>query len=87
MARLASTASGNCRMSPQAPQTAWWCASSPSLLIELPENMDRDKRTRQALEDAGWLLIVVWEHEDVSLAVHRIVKSVRTRRGFTALEG
>jgi DNA mismatch endonuclease (patch repair protein) len=50
-------------------------------------NMDRDRRTRQALEDAGWLLIVVWEHEDLNLAVHRIIESVRTRRGVTALEG
>lgn len=53
---------------------------------KIARNMNRDRRTRQALEDAGWLLIVVWEHEDVNLAVHRIVESVRARRGFTAPE-
>lgn len=52
---------------------------------KLTKNMDRDRRTRQALEDAGWLLIVVWEHEDVKAAARRIAELVRTRRGFTLL--
>ncbi|AEB42660.1 hypothetical protein VAB18032_07700 [Micromonospora maris AB-18-032] len=47
---------------------------------KITRNMDRDRRTCQALEDAGWLLIVVWEHEDVNLAAQRIVEAVRTRR-------
>ncbi|MFI2663478.1 very short patch repair endonuclease [Micromonospora carbonacea] len=53
---------------------------------KITKNMDRDRRTCQALKDAGWLLIVVWEHEDVETAARRIAELVRARRGSTAPE-
>ncbi len=47
---------------------------------KIARNMDRDRLTYQALEDAGWLLIVVWEHEAVDAAARRIAELVRARR-------
>ncbi|MCK1807154.1 MULTISPECIES: very short patch repair endonuclease [Micromonospora] len=47
---------------------------------KLARNMNRDRQTRQQLEQAGWLLITVWEHDDVELAAERITDAVRARR-------
>lgn len=43
-------------------------------------NKARDADTNQRLQDAGWLVIRVWEHEDMHEAAKRIHKAVAGRR-------
>ncbi|MEU6706501.1 very short patch repair endonuclease, partial [Streptomyces wuyuanensis] len=43
-------------------------------------NRKRDAETNQALGDAGWLVIRVWEHEDPEQAARRGIEAVRQRR-------
>jgi DNA mismatch endonuclease (patch repair protein) len=43
-------------------------------------NRARDAETEQWLTEAGWLVLVVWEHEDTSAAAERISSAVRGRR-------
>jgi len=51
---------------------AWW-------LDKLAQNRKRDADTASALVEAGWLLIVVWEHESVTEAADKIGRAVRSR--------
>ena len=46
-------------------------------LPKLNRNVERDRRNERALADAGWTLVVVWEHEDIPQAAARIEKLVR----------
>lgn len=46
---------------------------------KLKRNVDRDERNARAVAEAGWNLIVVWEHEDRHLAADRIETVVRGR--------
>lgn len=49
---------------------------------ELAWTAERDERNNRALENAGWIVIRVWEHNDVELAalsIARIVKELRSR--------
>lgn len=39
---------------------------------KLRRNVERDRRADRALADAGWLIVRVWEHEDVRDAVERV---------------
>lgn len=43
-------------------------------------NIERDLETESALEEAGWLVIVVWEHEDVQAAATKVAEAVASRR-------
>ena len=43
-------------------------------------NTARDEDTARMLSAAGWLLEVVWEHEDLERAAERIAAAVRQRR-------
>lgn len=43
-------------------------------------NRARDAATERVLKDAGWLLIVVWEHEDFVDAAKAIAMAVAGRR-------
>jgi DNA mismatch endonuclease (patch repair protein) len=51
----------------------WWDA-------KLAANRERDADTELQLAERGWLLLVVWEHEDPSLAARRIAAVVSERR-------
>ena len=54
---------------------AWWVA-------KLARNVERDRETGDHLRSLGWIVLRVWEHEDMQHAaadVHRIVRSVRSR--------
>ncbi|MGH3197607.1 MAG: very short patch repair endonuclease [Streptosporangiaceae bacterium] len=62
---------------------------------KVARNLARDVDTERRLEAAGWLLIVVWEHEDprevaakvAALVLQRRPDSARGRtRGITALD-
>lgn len=50
--------------SPKA-NAAWWAD-------KLATNKRRDEDTAHRLADAGWTLVVVWEHEDPVVAATRI---------------
>lgn len=65
-----------CRLHGTLPKAnaAWWRE-------KLRLNRVRDARTARALSHAGWLLVVVWEHDDVPAAAAKIRAAVvdRTR--------
>ena len=52
---------------------AWWRK-------KLEANVERDRRTDQALRDRGWTVIRVWEHESVTDAAERIEQAVTAGR-------
>ncbi|MFJ9583842.1 very short patch repair endonuclease [Streptomyces acidicola] len=43
-------------------------------------NKARDADTNEALRNAGWLVIRVWEHEDAETAAQGVARAVRSRR-------
>lgn len=47
---------------------------------KLQANVARDLRVDAALVEAGWVVVRVWEHEDVDTAADRIALAVRKRR-------
>lgn len=53
---------------------SWWDA-------KLSRNQQRDRETAAYLEAAGWVLVVVWEHDDPEAAAERVAEIVRARRG------
>ncbi|MGH9087636.1 MAG: very short patch repair endonuclease [Acidimicrobiales bacterium] len=59
--------------SPRA-NAAWWAE-------KLDTNKRRDEDTAWRLADAGWTLVVVWEHEDPIAAATRIEALVRRSVG------
>lgn len=55
----------------------WWAE-------KLEANIARDRRFDHQLREAGWRVVRIWEHEEVSLAVGRVERAVRaavTARG------
>jgi DNA mismatch endonuclease (patch repair protein) len=44
---------------------------------KLARNVERDQRNATAVTEAGWQLVVVWEHEDAAAAADRIETLVR----------
>jgi len=57
--------------SPQA-NAEWWRE-------KLTGNRARDERAAGLLADAGWTLVVVWEHEDPDEAADKVAAAVRER--------
>jgi DNA mismatch endonuclease (patch repair protein) len=53
--------------------TDWW-------VHKLQANVERDRATDRDLTNAGWLVIRVWEHEDVSEAATRVEEAYLDRR-------
>jgi len=49
---------------------AWW-------LNKITRNRDRDLDTERRLREAGWDVLVVWEHEDPMVAADRVELAVR----------
>ncbi|MDN4476932.1 very short patch repair endonuclease [Demequina sp. SYSU T00192] len=58
--------------SPQANSEYW--------LPKLERNRERDIETTGTLEDAGWLVLRFWEHEDPAEVAATIITTVRERR-------
>jgi len=56
---------------PSSKNTAFW-------ETKLATNRSRDAQTNETLAAAGWTVIRVWEHEDVSGAADRIEAAVRS---------
>ena len=46
---------------------------------KLARNRERDIRNQRVLEDAGWSVVRVWEHEDPSDAFERVAAAVQQR--------
>jgi DNA mismatch endonuclease (patch repair protein) len=65
------------------PDHATWPKTNEEFWREkISTNKRRDRDTDQRLADAGWLVVRVWEHEDVERAADRLEKIVRERRGY-----
>ncbi|WP_374199149.1 DNA mismatch endonuclease Vsr [Actinotalea ferrariae] len=47
---------------------------------KLARNVERDRTTEGALTSAGWMVIVIWEHDDPVVSAARIALEVRSRR-------
>lgn len=47
---------------------------------KLQRNATRASETNRRLEEAGWLVLRIWEHEDPLEAAHRITAAVDARR-------
>ncbi len=43
-------------------------------------NQARDTETQRLLEEAGWLVLIVWEHEATEEAAERVARAVDMRR-------
>lgn len=52
---------------------AWWRS-------KLEANVARDRDTDDALKDAGWAVVRVWEHELADSAAARVIEAVKSRR-------
>lgn len=55
-------------------------ANSTYWAEKVDRNMRRDHDTAQRLHEAGWILEVVWEHENLDQAAQRIATTVAERR-------
>lgn len=51
---------------------------------KIATNQARDADTTAALEEAGWLVLRVWEHEPPQAAADVVEDTVRSRCGWTA---
>ena len=47
---------------------------------KIARNIARDARNTLTLEDEGWVVLRVWEHEDVDEAAERVATVVRDRQ-------
>lgn len=47
---------------------------------KLARTVERDRQAVTALEDAGWRVIRIWEHEDLRTAAAAVVAAVKERR-------
>lgn len=56
----------------------WW-------LAKLNRNVERDREKDAALAELGWVVVHVWEHEDMGGAAATIAALWAERRGATAL--
>lgn len=52
---------------------SWWQA-------KLQRNVTRDRQSDQILQELGWKVVRVWEHESPVAAAERIVAIIRMRR-------
>jgi len=45
---------------------------------KITRNIARDEAMDRRLEEAGWTVLVVWEHEDVTEAAARVIAAVQS---------
>lgn len=63
------------------PEHATWPATNAEFwLAKIETNRRRDVETLEALGAAGWMGVVVWEHEDPGCAAERVAQIVLARR-------
>jgi DNA mismatch endonuclease (patch repair protein) len=56
-----------------AKNRSWW-------LEKLASNRERDRDTERRLHEAGWQVIVAWEHDDPLLVADRVEAAVAAQR-------
>lgn len=44
---------------------------------KLSKNVDRDRRANEALAEAGWTVVRIWEHETIECAVDLVEQALR----------
>jgi len=44
---------------------------------KLSRNVERDRRVDQALREAGWTVVRVWEHEPPEEATHQVIEALQ----------
>jgi len=54
---------------------------------KVEKNKERDRDTTARLEDAGWLVIRAWEHEDTTRVADSVIANVALRRALGPQEG
>ena len=54
----------------------WW-------VDKLASNVGRDNRHTGELEEAGWLVLRFWEHEDPVTAADQVERAVLSSRGYS----
>ncbi len=47
---------------------------------KLSRNLERDRDTDHRIQNAGWVVVRVWEHEEPAAAAARIIATVRRRQ-------
>ncbi|GAA3051842.1 hypothetical protein GCM10010448_38740 [Streptomyces glomeratus] len=47
---------------------------------KVARNKERDADTNRRLQEAGWVVIRVWEHEDPEVAAEKVRTAVQSRR-------
>ncbi|QXC61726.1 very short patch repair endonuclease [Aquihabitans sp. G128] len=52
----------------------WWSD-------KLDANERRDRDTDERLDEAGWIVVRIWEHEDAGEAAEKVEAAVRSRLG------
>lgn len=52
---------------------AWWAQ-------KLSANIERDLRNTSALRDLGWVVVRIWEHEPIDVAVSRVADEIISAR-------
>lgn len=50
----------------------WW-------LTKFEQNRERDERARAVLNDLGWVVVTVWEHDALTVAIERVVEHLPDR--------
>jgi len=70
----------NCPVHGKVPSsnTDWWRA-------KLQRTMERDADTEARLAAAGWLVVIVWEHDDLQQSAESIANLVRSRGNRAAI--
>lgn len=64
------------------PSHASWPKNNADFWREKIEtNQRRDRDTDRRLAEAGWVVVRVWEHEDLEAAADRVERILRDRRG------
>ena len=46
----------------------------------MERTVERDRETNEALRDAGWTVLRIWEHEDADEAALRVLATLDTIR-------
>ena len=57
----------------------WPKANAEFWEAKIKRNQERDADTNRQLEKAGWILVRVWEHDDLDVAAGRICNIVSNR--------
>lgn len=58
---------------PPKNNATWWAD-------KIGANRERDHRVRTMLNQRGWLVLSIWEHEDMQVVATEVARAVRERK-------